>query len=109
MTMTGLLPEYHTTLDTLKTIDAPLKLVIAGNHDRTLDKQWMETHEHIQRNEFREAREMWMGKEGRARKEAVTFLDEGVHEFELANGARLSVSFFFVCFVYPTLARFEAA
>lgn len=93
MTMTGLLPEYHTTLDTLKAIDAPLKLVIAGNHDRTLDQTWMETHEHVQRNEFAEAREMWVGEGGRARKEGVTFLDEGVHHFELENGARLSVCY----------------
>ncbi|GAB7352841.1 hypothetical protein MBLNU459_g3450t1 [Dothideomycetes sp. NU459] len=91
MTMTGLMPEYHTTLDTLRAIDAPLKLVIAGNHDRTLDRHWMNTHEHIQKNEYGEARELWTGVEGRARREGVTFLDEGIHSFVLRNGARLKV------------------
>lgn len=30
--------EFQTSLDLLRRIDAPLKLIIAGNHDFTLDK-----------------------------------------------------------------------
>jgi predicted MPP superfamily phosphohydrolase len=36
LTMVGLLHEYEKTLDMLESIDADLKLVIAGNHDISL-------------------------------------------------------------------------
>lgn len=36
LTMVGLLNEYEKTLDMLESIDAELKLVIAGNHDISL-------------------------------------------------------------------------
>jgi hypothetical protein len=95
--MEGLASEYRKTLDMLASIDAPVKLIIAGNHDRTLDKTWAETHEKFfwgkkWEDVYEEAREMWFGKEGRAVKEGVTMLEEGVHEIELGNGAVLKVS-----------------
>ncbi|CAD0084478.1 unnamed protein product [Aureobasidium vineae] len=88
LTMEGLTSEYHKTLDMLAAIDAPVKLIIAGNHDRTLDKTWMKNHErslHGKKWEqaYEEAREMWFGKEGRARTEGVTMLEEGIQEVEL--------------------------
>ncbi|CAD0050504.1 unnamed protein product, partial [Aureobasidium pullulans] len=71
LTMKGLTSEYHKTLDLLASIDAPIKLVIAGNHDRTLDKTWMEKHQnHLWDGEtYDEAREFWFGEKGRARTE----------------------------------------
>lgn len=94
--MIGLPSEYHKTLDMLASIDTPVKLVIAGNHDRTLDKTWMKSHERMLQGRkwdevYEEAREMWFGEEGRARKEGVRMLEEGVHEVELSNGAVLKV------------------
>jgi predicted phosphodiesterase len=96
LTMEGLTSEYRKTLDMLASIDAPVKLIIAGNHDRTLDKTWAKTHEKSfwgkkWEEVYEEAREMWFGKEGRAVKEGVTMLEEGVHELELRNGAVLKV------------------
>jgi len=94
LTMKGLTSEYHKTLDLLASIDAPIKLVIAGNHDRTLDKTWMEEHQnHLWEGEtYEEAREFWFGEKGRARREGVVMLEEGVHEVPLKNGGVLTVS-----------------
>jgi len=95
--MEGLTSEYHKTLDMLASIDAPIKLIIAGNHDRTLDKTWMRNHERLLwgkkwEETYDEAREMWFGKEGRAVREGVRMLEEGIHEVEVGNGAVLKVS-----------------
>jgi predicted phosphodiesterase len=38
------LEEYRTAVKMLKEIDAPLKLVIAGNHDFSLDQDVFQTH-----------------------------------------------------------------
>ncbi|THX11180.1 Metallo-dependent phosphatase [Aureobasidium pullulans] len=93
LTMKGLTSEYHKTLDLLASIDAPIKLVIAGNHDRTLDKTWMEKHQnHLWDGEtYEEAREVWFGEKGRARREGVVMLEEGVHEVPLENGGVLTL------------------
>jgi predicted MPP superfamily phosphohydrolase len=101
LTMEGLASEYNKTLDMLASIDAPVKLIIAGNHDRTLDKTWAKNHEKFfwgkkWEDVFEEAREMWFGAEGRAVKEGVRMLEEGVHEVELGNGGVLKVSRCFV-------------
>lgn len=115
LTMIGLPSEYHKTLDMLASIDAPVKLIIAGNHDRTLDKTWMKNHEKMLRgkkweDEYEEARGIWFGEQGRARREGVRMLEEGVHEIELNNGAVLKVSGFplllpFLSFLHPVLEQ----
>lgn len=98
MTMTGQLHQYEKTLDLLREVDAPVKLVIAGNHDRTLDLTWMKNNPHgldmtweERHTQWQEARKMWTSPDGRAQREGVTFLDEGVHSVELKNGARITV------------------
>jgi predicted MPP superfamily phosphohydrolase len=97
LTMEGLASEYNKTLDMLASINAPVKLIIAGNHDRTLDKTWAKNHEKFfwgkkWEDVYEEAREMWFGAEGRAVKEGVRMLEEGVHEVEVGNGGVLKVS-----------------
>jgi hypothetical protein len=99
--MEGLASEYRKTLDMLASIDAPVKLIIAGNHDRTLDKTWSKNHEKFfwgkrWEDVYEEAREMWFGTEGRAVKEGVRMLEEGVHEIEVGNGAVLKVGDFYL-------------
>ena len=80
----------------LSTIDAELKLVIAGNHDISLDAAYYaRAGRRMHRDEFdpevpRKALEMWTGE--KAREAGVRYLEEGTHEFELRNGARLKVS-----------------
>jgi predicted MPP superfamily phosphohydrolase len=97
LTMIGKLHEYEKTMDLLESIDADLKLVIAGNHDISLDEiyyrrkgQFM----HSQTGGYSEdlpakAKVLWLGE--RAKSAGVTYLDEGTHSFTLKNGARLRV------------------
>jgi predicted phosphodiesterase len=95
LTMVGLLREYEKTLDMLESIDAGLKLVIAGNHDITLDAEYYDQHgQRMHRSEYEKdlpakARELWTGE--RAKQAGVTYLEEGTHTFQLDNGASLRV------------------
>ncbi|KAF2036119.1 Metallo-dependent phosphatase [Setomelanomma holmii] len=96
LTMVGLLDEYEKTLDMLESIDAGLKLVIAGNHDISLDEAYysrkgpyMHRHNGYDEDMPKKAKEMWKGE--RARRARVTYLDEGTHTFILDNGAKLRV------------------
>jgi predicted phosphodiesterase len=98
LTMIGHLYEYEKTLNLLSDIDADLKLVIAGNHDITLDDVYYRRkgpHMHSQTNPGysedlpTKARDMWMGE--RAASAGVTYLEEGTHSFTLKNGAKLRV------------------
>jgi hypothetical protein len=95
LTMVGLLDEYERTLDMLERIDADLKLVIAGNHDISLDETYYKRKgAYMQGKRYdaempRHAQEMWTGP--RAQKAGVIYLDEGTHSFTLKNGARLGV------------------
>ena len=93
LTNVGRISEYTSQLAMLKAAPAPLKLVIAGNHDITLDRKyyarrgtsmhcgWLE--------DLDQAREMWTCEE--TKKAGVIYLEEGMSAFELVNGARFSV------------------
>ena len=98
LTYTGELEEYHAALDMLQQIDAPVKLVIAGNHDLTLDREFVTSHlgqlgmdREDGKGIVKTMRALWTEKESRAKRESVTFLDEGVHDVALANGASVRV------------------
>ena len=93
--------EFRTTLALLRFINAPLKLVIAGNHDFTLDTPMFQRKVAEANRLFSIApgeMEREYGDFGDARRlldsaqqEGIIFLDEGVHRFDLNNGARLTV------------------
>lgn len=98
LTYTGLPEQHHKALDMLEGIDAPVKVVIAGNHERTLDREFMSGHSEeygpepkIAEELFSKMRKLWTAEDGRAKKEGVTFLDEGTHMVNLPNGASLKV------------------
>ncbi|KAF3016459.1 hypothetical protein E8E14_007989 [Neopestalotiopsis sp. 37M] len=89
--------EFRTTIDLLRQLPAPLKLVIAGNHDLTLDeptfkKRLSEAPHSIEPDlvvknfgNFGEPRRLF----DEAKDAGIIFLDEGNHEFILPNGAML--------------------
>ncbi|KAI0547337.1 ser/Thr protein phosphatase family protein [Xylaria curta] len=89
--------EYQKTLQLLKDVNAPLKLVIAGNHDFTLDVPAFRAKvaeavpalepELVKREYggYGEARQLIDQTPG------ITFLDEGTHHFLLDNGAHMTV------------------
>ena len=93
------LEEYQATLRLLMDIQAPLKLVIAGNHDLTMDipvfkEKVAEARPPLDLDlvkkaygNYGEARQLFED----ARSTGITFLDEGNHQFTLHNGAVLAV------------------
>lgn len=93
------LAEFHATLQLLHSIQAPLKLAIAGNHDFTLDteafkKKIQEAKPPLEPElvkkfygEYEEARTLLVD----AKERDIHLLDEGTHEFVLQNGAKLRV------------------
>ncbi|KAL8686966.1 MAG: hypothetical protein Q9218_006732 [Villophora microphyllina] len=99
LTQHSTLEEFRTTIQLLKDIQAPLKLVIAGNHDYTLDLP-MFNRNVVQANTFLKPEHVKKvyGDCGEARRffteaEAVGIrdLDEGTHKFNLENGAVMKV------------------
>lgn len=105
--MVGLLRDYEKTIEMLKGIDASLKLVIAGNHDISLDDEYYgRKGQYMQR--LREpdsdlparAKQLWTGED--ARKAGIVYLEEGTHTFTLMNGAKLRVRF---CCRHPQFAQ----
>ncbi len=93
------LEEYRATLRLLMDIQAPLKLVIAGNHDFTMDiPAFKEKVANVRPpldpdlvrkvyGDYGEARQLFE----EARSAGIIFLDEGSHHFALKNGATLNV------------------
>ncbi|KAL9076422.1 MAG: hypothetical protein Q9157_003683 [Trypethelium eluteriae] len=91
LTQCGGISSFKRALSMLGSIEADLKLVIAGNHDLELDKDYWATHldEGDLVEEHDEAMDVWTGK---AAKEAgVVFLSESTHTFILKNGAKLTI------------------
>lgn len=93
------LDEMRTTLGLLKEIDAPLKLIIAGNHDFTLDipcfkrkveDTWPPLEPALVAKEYGdygEAERLFL----EAQEHGIRLLREGTHRFVLSNGAELTV------------------
>ncbi|KAK0651404.1 ser/Thr protein phosphatase family protein [Cercophora newfieldiana] len=93
------LREMEVTLELLRSINAPLKLVIPGNHDFTLDlpvfrKKIVEANlldepelGKREYGDFGQARDLFK----QAEKDGIMLLDEGTHQFTLQNGAQLKV------------------
>jgi hypothetical protein len=89
LTQVGGLASLKCAFDDIKPIDAPLKLVIAGNHDLELDEEWvrknMDGEEDLEESkaclDFVKSQKVF----------GVYYLGEGVHEFELRNGKMLRV------------------
>ena len=93
------LEEFRSTLKMLKVIDAPLKLVIAGNHDFTMDIAAFEAKvaeavpplepELVAREygALGQARQLFDD----AKNVGIVFLDEGTHRLTLKNGAMLTI------------------
>lgn len=97
--------EFRSALRLLKGIKAHLKLVIAGNHDWTMDiPKYQEKvadfkHQHTDADD-QDSLDCNLGKAGEARAlfespeakaAGIVFLDEGLHAFTLRNGAELTV------------------
>ncbi|KAL8380744.1 hypothetical protein RB595_005159 [Gaeumannomyces hyphopodioides] len=98
MTDSSRIEEYHTALRLLQQVDAPLKLVIPGNHDVSTDERAMRRLVQeafppldldLAVKECSEVRALMTGEH--ATEHGIHFLEEGTHKFALANGAALTV------------------
>ncbi|RAL10734.1 Metallo-dependent phosphatase [Aspergillus homomorphus CBS 101889] len=101
LTQTSMLDEMQASIALLQQIDAPLKLVIAGNHDFTLDTPFF--RDLLEKDyarldptaiakfygEYGEARQLFAAPDAQA--SGIRLLDEGTHQFTLQNGAVLTV------------------
>ncbi|KAL8678823.1 MAG: hypothetical protein Q9186_004847 [Xanthomendoza sp. 1 TL-2023] len=90
----GYIHEYETMVDLLSQADAELKIVIAGNHDVTLDEEYYEStgKRRFHRNigeDLTVIKELWTGE--KARKAGIVYLEEGIRMFTLTNGARFTI------------------
>ena len=95
LTMLGLLSEFESVISMLGRIEAELKLVIAGNHDVSLDEEYYRRAGKFQHGPAYDsdmpdkAMKMWKG--DLARNAGVTYLEEGTHEFTLKSGATFTI------------------
>lgn len=97
LTTESKLDEYKASIRLIHSINAPLSLAIAGNHDFTMDipvfqQKISEVEPPLDAHLVQET----YGYAGEARElfdqeEKITFLDEGTHEFRLGNGALLKI------------------
>ncbi|QSS59633.1 serine/threonine phosphatase [Histoplasma capsulatum] len=95
------LEEFHSAIKLLTDLKAPLKLVIPGNHDFTLDIPLFKKRVELQLKyldaalikraygDFGEARQLFNS--DAATSAGIVFLEEGTHSFDLRNGASLTV------------------
>ncbi|OQO08306.1 hypothetical protein B0A48_06176 [Cryoendolithus antarcticus] len=105
---------YHEALDMLAHIPAPIKLVIPGNHDLSLDREWVISHlpSDLQNRQpemsvaqanarYLDAQRLWTSRNERAQCDGITFLEEGMQTVTLRNGALLNI------YASPFTPRFE--
>lgn len=82
----GTLEEYQRTIDLLKQLNAPIKFVIAGNHDLTLDRKfWLDNATAEASKLHAQAEKLWQ------QTGDITLLKDGTHTIDLENGTRLSI------------------
>lgn len=91
LTQVGGLSAYKKALKIFEQFDAELKLVVAGNHDISLDGEYWRDHleEDDDPEEHKQAVEIMTGP--LAKKANVTYLTEGLHKFMLQNGTSFSI------------------
>ncbi|KOC11508.1 Ser/Thr protein [Aspergillus flavus AF70] len=117
ITKVGLKDEHEVILDMLKVAPAELKLVVAGNHDITLDEEYYTRIGHYRHRyrtdhttasatagkenvgasseeegrveSVREIKALWTSEE--AVNAGIRYMEEGVQTFTLGNGARFTV------------------
>ncbi len=83
--------SYKKALRLLGAIDAELKLVIAGNHDLDLDKEYWNTYLHEDDEPEDHFRAINIMKGPLAAEAGVKYLEEGTYTFDLKNGARFTI------------------
>jgi len=93
LTMIGELQHYKNVLDWIKSVDAELKIVIAGNHDIDLHEEYYLRYSgeepEVAMRQVKDIKDLWTGPD--AREAGVVYLDEGLNTFQLKSGAVFTV------------------
>ncbi len=96
LTVQGQSSEFIGVINMLSNFDAELKLVIAGNHDLSLDSNYQQNRgpgqyqlPHVDLKSNHEASEYMRGEE--AQRAGVTYLEEGLYSFVLHSGAKFTI------------------
>lgn len=89
LTQYGGLPSFQRAMNNIKTIDAELKLVIAGNHDVDLDPAWLV--EFADDEEDVEIGAKCLALMKSQQDNGIYYLDEGTHSFTLKDGRSFKV------------------
>ncbi|KAL6817649.1 Metallo-dependent phosphatase-like protein [Trichoderma camerunense] len=103
LTQHSRLDEFQSAIELIEKLNAPLKIVIAGNHDFSLDipifkqkileanRLSLEPLDNVtirkEYGDYGTARQMLQ----ESRKKGIIFVDEGSHRFSLQNGALLRI------------------
>lgn len=91
--MVGRKHEHEKMVSMLKAAPAELKIVIAGNHDMTLDSDYYAPYGHFTHRggleDLNQIRDLYCGAEAKAA--GIYYMDEGLETFTLKNGARFTV------------------
>lgn len=94
LTMEGRMAEHRRTFDVVKQAPAEMKLVIAGNHDITLDAEYYSAYGAMRHGanfeDIDAIKALWTGDE--AKKHGIIYLEEGCRTFTLHSGARFTVA-----------------
>jgi len=93
----GSIDNYRRTISLLRSVPAEIKLVIAGNHDKTLDGQYWSSHvkrmrargQNVDPDLHRHAKQLWTSDELRG--SGIFYLEEGTRKFTLRSGATFTV------------------
>ncbi|KAJ5345829.1 hypothetical protein N7452_003833 [Penicillium brevicompactum] len=98
LTTESKIEEFKASIRLIQALNAPLKLIIAGNHDFTMDIPMFQKKVAEAQPLEPELVQQVYGSHGEARKlfdeqqdKGIVFVDEGFHSFHLSNGARLNI------------------
>ncbi|EIM88622.1 Metallo-dependent phosphatase [Stereum hirsutum FP-91666 SS1] len=89
LTQTGRFVGAKQTADWLCSLSHPIKIVIAGNHDLTLHRDWYPKNFdrwHRDQEPVDEIHSLFVGKE--AKKAGLVYLEDESHEFQVHEGGR---------------------
>jgi predicted phosphodiesterase len=89
LTQVGGLPAFRRAIENIKTIDAELKLMIAGNHDLELDGKWVRDNMEDEDELEDSAHAIAFFKAQKTH--SVHYLEEGTHTFTLKHGANFTI------------------
>lgn len=96
LTMNGAVDQHQRALDLIRGVDAELKIVVPGNHDLTLDREYYAKHGQLHgprpaysEGTLDEIQDLYTGEA--AREAGIVYMVEGSRTFTLGNGATFTV------------------